>query len=108
MSEATQTFVPKAETEGAVELSLDEAMDLAVKLQDEAKAAKKVLDNVKAVVKAQMVARGVKEYETPNGHKAKWSERQNPKYDKEMIKEATGELFELCVTFSTVKQFKIS
>ena len=108
MSDSKPVFTPKTETPGAVELGLDEAIAMAVQLQNEAKEAKKVLDNVKAVIKAQLKTRGVSEHETPDGHKAKWSERQQPKYDKEMIKEATGELFELCVTYSTVKQFKVT
>lgn len=101
-------YVPKTENPEAVELGLDEAIAKAIELQNEARESKKVLDNVKKVIKDHLAAKGVDSHETPEGHKAAFSESQRPKYDKEMIKEATGELFELCVTYSTVKSFKVS
>jgi hypothetical protein len=102
------TYVLKLETPEAVPLSLDEAIAKAIELQDTAREEKKILDNVKKVIKDHLAAKGVETYETPEGHKAGFSTSQRPKYDKELIKEATGELFELCVTYSTVKSFKVS
>jgi len=102
----TPIFVPKQE--GQVELSLDESISLIIKAQAERKAIDKKLDNLKAVAKAHLKTMGVTKYETPTGNKAAWSERQQPSYDKAAIKEIAGELFELCVSYSTVKQFKVS
>jgi hypothetical protein len=98
-------YVPKQE--GQIELTKRESINLVVQLQDEMRAAKKILDNAKEVVKTHMVADGETSHTTPEGHTAKWSSSQRPKYDKEAIKELTGAGFDLCVSFSTVKSFTV-
>jgi len=98
-------FVPKQE--GQVELTLDESIALAVEIQAEQRATKKRLDNVKEVIKTHLKGKDLREYTTSEGHTAKWSSSQRPKYDKEAIKELTGAGFDLCVSFSTVNSFTV-
>lgn len=100
----SETFVP----EGATPISLDESLKLIVAAQKEKAVLDKKIKNLKAVAKAHLAERKLKEYETVEGHKAKFYDSQKAKYDKELIKEATGELFELCVSFSTVTNFKVT
>jgi hypothetical protein len=110
MSEKQETviFVPKPESDSEVALGIDEAIASIVKIQKEKSALDKTIKNLKAVVKTHLKAKGVTEYETPTGSKAAWSSRQSPSYDKDAILELTGEDFALCVSYKTVKTFKVT
>lgn len=101
-------FVPKHEADNAVELGLDEAIALCVKLQNEANEAKKVIDNVKAVIKDHLKAQNLTKHETPEGHRAAWSESKREQLDKEGVRDLLGEDYTLVSSYKTVKSFKVS
>ena len=100
----SETYVP----EGATPLSLDEPLKMIVETQKAKSILDKKIKNLKEVAKAHLAEKNLEEYATIEGHKCKFYYSQKAKYDKELIKEATGELFELCVSFSTVTNFKVS
>lgn len=91
-----------------VEISTDEAIHKVVELQAKRSILNKEIDNLKAVIKADMVREGEKEHVTDRGSKAKFSESQVPTWDKEAIQVLTGDDFGLCVSYSTVKRFKVT
>lgn len=99
-------FVPKQE--GQVALGLDECLDLIVKAQEERAALQKRLDNLKGVAKTILKAKGLEKYENEKGRKAQWFDSQRANYDKELLKELLGDDFARCVSFSTVKSFKVT
>jgi len=99
-------FVPKQE--GQVALDLDGCLDMIVKAQAEKAALQKKLDNLKGVAKTILKEKGLNSYENEAGRKAQWFESQRSKYDKELLKELLGDDFARCVTFNTVKSFKVT
>lgn len=108
MSEAkTQPiFVPKQE--GQVALGMDECLDMIIAEQAKKKEIDTKIKALKAVAKQLLVAKGVTSYESPTGRKAKWSESNRPKYNIEAIRQLTGTGFDMCVTYSVVRSFKVT
>lgn len=104
----TQTvpvFVPKQE--GAVEVSLDEALARIKALRAEMAPLEKMEKNLIEVVKAGLKAKGVESYTAPSGDRALWSESQRSEFDKELAKELLGENWARVHSFKTVRSFAV-
>jgi len=106
---AQPIFVPKVEKqENEVAVSLDESLDLIKGIQQEQKELKNRLERLKKIVKDFLRDLDVERYESPAGRQAVIVTRQNASYDRELIRQLTGENFGRCVRFSTSKSIKIT
>ena len=100
----SDVFVP----DGGIPLSLDESLRRIVQAQQEKSELDKKIKNLKKVAKTHLAEKNLKEYESPEGFKAKFYESQVAKYDKKGILELLGENFARVCEYVTQTSFKVT
>jgi hypothetical protein len=105
-TEATPIFVPKQE--GAVELTLDEALVRIAALYVKFAPLKKELENIKTVAKQLLKAKGEKSYTTIQGIKAQFITSNKSQMNKELAKELCGARWAEVEKFVESISFKVT
>jgi hypothetical protein len=100
----SEVFVP----EGGTPLSLDETLRRIIEAQKQKSVLDKTIKNLKKVAKTHLATRKIQEYESPEGHKAKFYDSQVTKLDKKGILELLGENFALVCEVITQTNFKVT
>ena len=100
----SEVFVP----EGGTPLSLDETLRRIIEAQKQKSVLDKTIKNLKKVAKTILAEKNLREYESPEGHKAKFYESQVTKYDKKGILDLLGENFALVCEYVTQVSFKVT
>lgn len=103
---AAPIFVPKRE--GAVELTLDQALVEIGTLYAQFAPLKKKLENIKTVAKQLLKDKGEKSYTTIEGIKAQFIASQKSKMNKALAKELCGERWGEVETFEESISFKVT